>query len=110
LQKAQPFRWAAYFTDSQLPFIYAVELGPRGNPAAAFTFDIQGGDGAGGGDVCTADGMLLDGNTLYVVQNFLNRVAVVDLSADHFSGVITRYITEPFTSNAATKVSTTIAE
>jgi hypothetical protein len=54
--------------------------------------------------------MLLDGNALYVVQNFLNRVAVVDLSADHFSGVITRYITEPFTSNAATKVSTTIAE
>jgi sugar lactone lactonase YvrE len=72
--------------------------------------DLSGGDFLGGGDVCTADGMLLDGKTLYVVQNFLNRVAVVDLSPDYLSGFITRYITEPFTSNPATKVPTTIAE
>jgi hypothetical protein len=71
---------------------------------------LAGGDFLGGGDVCTADGMLLDGNTLYVSQNFLNRVAVIELTPDHFSGVITRYITEPFASNAATKVPTTIAE
>lgn len=159
-------RTAAYFTDSQLPFLYRVELAPGGNAGAGFTsillpanfglpggctigpplkgngivaapngqhviivhasegrlyrmdaatetvvpIDIQGGDSAGGDDVCTADGMLLDGSTLYVVQNFLNRVAVIDLSADHFSGVIARYITEPFASNAATKVPTTIAE
>ncbi len=71
---------------------------------------LAGGDSLGGGDVCTADGMLLDGNTLYVSQNFLNRVAVIELTPDHFSGVITRYITEPFASNATTKVPTTLAE
>jgi len=71
---------------------------------------ISGGDEAGGGDVCTTDGMLLDGQTLYVSQNFLNRVAVIELAPDHFSGFITRYITEPFASNPATKVPTTLAE
>lgn len=76
----------------------------------AIPITLTGGDSLGGGDVCTADGMLLDGNTLYVSQNFLNRVAVIDLMPDHFSGVITRYITEPFASNAATKVPTTLAE
>jgi sugar lactone lactonase YvrE len=63
----------------------------------------------GGGDVLRADGLLLDGKTLYVVQNFLNRVAVVELSPDYVSGTITRFITEPFASNALTKVPTTIA-
>lgn len=76
----------------------------------AVPITLTGGDSLGGGDVCTADGMLLDGNTLYVSQNFLNRVAVIDLMPDHFSGAITRYITEPFASNAATKVPTTLAE
>lgn len=64
----------------------------------------------GTGDVCSADGLLLDGRTLYVVQNALNRIAVVELVPDHLSGTITRYITEPFASNAAIKVPTTIAE
>jgi hypothetical protein len=63
-----------------------------------------------GGDVCSGDGVLLDGRTLYVAQNFKNQIAVVELSPDHFSGTITRYITEPFASNPATKVPTTIAE
>ena len=71
---------------------------------------LTGGDSLGGGDVCTADGMLLDGHTLYVSQNFLNRIAVIELTPDHFDGVITRYITQPFASNPATKVPTTIAE
>lgn len=57
-----------------------------------------------------ADGLLLDGKTLYVVQNFRNRVAVVELAPDYLSGVITRFITEPFASNPLTKVPTTIAE
>ena len=63
-----------------------------------------------GGLLCGADGLVLDGKTLYVVQNVNNRVAVVELSPDFSSGAITRYITEPFTSNPATKVPTTIAE
>jgi sugar lactone lactonase YvrE len=64
----------------------------------------------GGGDVCNADGLLLDGHTLYVAQNFKNKISVVELSPDHLSGAITREITEPFASNPATKVPTTIAE
>jgi len=63
-----------------------------------------------GGDVLNADGLLLDGKTLYVVQNAYNRVAVVELSPDFLSGAIVRYITEPFASTPATKVPTTIAE
>ena len=63
-----------------------------------------------GGDVGNADGLLLDGKTLYVVQNATHRVAVVELSPDFSSGAIARYITEPFASNPATKVPTTIAE
>jgi sugar lactone lactonase YvrE len=64
----------------------------------------------GGDEVCSGDGLLLDGKTLYVSQNFKNQVAVVALSPDHFSGAIVRHITEPFASNPATKVPTTIAE
>jgi sugar lactone lactonase YvrE len=63
-----------------------------------------------GGDVCSGDGVLLDGTTLYVVQNLRNQIAVVELSPDHFSGTITRYITEPFASNPATQVPTAVAE
>ncbi len=56
----------------------------------------------GGGNVCYADGMLLVGHTLYVVQNFLARVAVIQLSPDYASGVIARYIqhTHPITTLA----------
>jgi sugar lactone lactonase YvrE len=74
--------------------------------------DVTGGDFAGGNPLCLADGLLLDGKTLYVVQfgARLNRVAVVELSPDYLSGVITRYITEPFASNPAVKLPSTIAE
>jgi sugar lactone lactonase YvrE len=64
----------------------------------------------GGATVCNADGLLLDGKTLYVVQNATNRIAVIELLPDYVSGDITRYITEPFTFNPATKVPTTLAE
>jgi sugar lactone lactonase YvrE len=63
-----------------------------------------------GGDVCSADGLLLDGSTLYAVQNFLNRVAVVELDGDLRTGRLTRHITEPFASNPAIQVPTTIAD
>ena len=158
-------RDGAYFTDSLLPFLYRVPLGPGDKPGAladqiplpanfgvpgscavgpplrgngiaaapngqhliimhmsegrlyrmdtttytAIPIALAGGDSLGGGDVCTADGMLLDGNTLYVAQNFLNRIAVIELAPDHFSGVIERYLIEPFASNPATKVPTTLA-
>jgi hypothetical protein len=72
--------------------------------------EVSGGDFAGGAAVCGGDGILLDGKTLYVVQSPLNRVAVIEMSDDHLSGFVMRYITEPFASNPATKFPTTIAE
>ena len=44
------------------------------------------------------------------MQAPLNRIAVIELESDPLSGVITRYITEPFQSSPATKFPTTIAE
>lgn len=72
--------------------------------------DVTGGDFAGGNVLCGGDGLLLDGRTLYVVQAPMNRVAVVELAPDRLSGVLTRYITEPFASNPALAFPTTIAE
>jgi sugar lactone lactonase YvrE len=139
-------REAAYFTDTQAPFLYRVALGPAGEPAADFTeiplpaaFRTNGIAATPDGehlfviataqlyrlDTAThtpvlvdlgvetlpnADGLLLDGKTLYVVQNVRNRIAVVELSPDYLSGSVVRFITEPFTSNPDTKVPTTIAE
>lgn len=141
-------REAAYFTDTQAPFLYRVALGPAGAPAVDATSiplpgtfrtngiaatpngeDLFVVDGAtaqlyridtathtpvfvdlGGGTLPNADGLLLEGKTLYVVQNVRNRIAVVELSPDYMSGTIADFITEPFTSNPLTKVPTTIAK
>ena len=49
-----------------------------------------------GGAVMTAgDGLLLHGKTLYVVQNQLNQIAVVELSPDLTSGAVVDTITSP---------------
>lgn len=49
-----------------------------------------------GGDATTnGDGLLLEGHTLYIVQNRLNRVAVVELSKDYGSGTVTKFLTHP---------------
>ena len=57
-----------------------------------------------------ADGLLLEGKTLYVVQNMRNQIGVVELSPDYLSGTVGKPLTEPFTSNPLTKVPTTIAK
>ncbi len=49
----------------------------------------------GGATVPNGDGLLLHGRTLYVVQNQLNRIAVVSLAKGFRSGSITRTITNP---------------
>ena len=54
--------------------------------------------------VPNGDGILLQGKTLYVVQNFLNQIAVVNLSSDSTSGEIVNRIT-----SSAFRVPTTIA-
>ena len=46
-----------------------------------------------GGDVTNGDGLLLEGRTLYVVQNFLNRVAVIHLAGDLGSGTVVDHLT-----------------
>jgi len=48
------------------------------------------------GDVTNGDGILLQGKTLYVVQNFFNQIAVVDLKTDFSAGSIIETITSPF--------------
>jgi sugar lactone lactonase YvrE len=47
-----------------------------------------------GWDVSMGDGVLLDGKTLYVVQNRLNRIAVVALRPELGSGTITGHLTD----------------
>ncbi|MGH3244413.1 MAG: SMP-30/gluconolactonase/LRE family protein [Spirillospora sp.] len=49
-----------------------------------------------GGEILTAgDGILLDGKTLYAVQNALNTVAVIELNEDATAGKITKKLTDP---------------
>jgi sugar lactone lactonase YvrE len=59
----------------------------------------------GGGSVPNGDGILLDGKTLYVMQNRLNQIAVVELDPKLTAGEITGTITDP-----DFDVPTTIAE
>ena len=117
---------AVYFTESRLPWLYRLPLGPRGelpaasevetiplsgdylhgtgnnlngivatknggtliaiqsNTATLLRIDPETGVADGieitGGDATTnGDGLLLEGHTLYIVQNRLHRVAVVKL-------------------------------
>ena len=156
---------AAYFTDTNRPFLYRIALDPNGEPgegtliplpanfgvrggctvgpaprgngiaaspdgehlvqihmsegqlyrtdAKTLTLEpiaLTGGDFAGGAPVCSGDGLLLDGHTLYIGQFTLNRIAVVELAPDLLSGYVSRYITEPFQSNPAMQLPTTLAE
>jgi hypothetical protein len=49
-----------------------------------------------GGDALPyGDGILLDGHELFVVQNFFNQIAVVELAPDLARGVVARVITDP---------------
>jgi sugar lactone lactonase YvrE len=58
----------------------------------------------GGDAVTNGDGILLQGKTLYVVQNFFNQIAVVDLNSDLTAGTIVDTIT-----SSSFQVPTTIA-
>jgi sugar lactone lactonase YvrE len=60
---------------------------------------------ANGESVPNGDGILLDGKTLYVVQNSLNQVAVIDLASNLGSGTVRTHLSDP-----DFKVPTTIDE
>jgi hypothetical protein len=63
----------------------------RVNPRNGVTSEID----LGGGNVVNGDGILLEGRTLYVVQNRSNQIAVVKLNHRLKKGVIKRLITDP---------------
>lgn len=73
-----------------------------------YTVDPETGDATlidlDGDTVPNGDGILLHGKTLYVVQNFLNQIAVVDLNAKLTAGFVERTI-----SSDAFDIPTTIA-
>ena len=63
----------------------------RVNPRTGVTRELS----LTGGDVTAGDGLLLDGKTLYVVQNQLNRIAVIRVDHGLRNGEIKRLITDP---------------
>jgi sugar lactone lactonase YvrE len=71
----------------------------QSNTATLFTVDPETGGADAveltGGDAAFGDGLLLVGNTLYVVQNELNRIAVIELAADGSSGAVVAHLTDP---------------
>ena len=81
----------------------------QSNLGRLYTVDAETGEAdlveLSGGDVSFGDGILLDGKTLYVVQNRLNRIAVVALAPDLRAGTIAGHLTD-----SALDVPTTIAE
>lgn len=129
---------AVYFTDSFVPVLYKVALGPAGMPADSFTTLPLSGDfipqagfntngivalpnGAGliivhtgrgelhrvdpdtgvttlidlgGANADNGDGLLLIGHTLYVVQNFQDKIAKFQLNGDYSAATLVEEITD----------------
>jgi sugar lactone lactonase YvrE len=71
----------------------------QSDPGKLFTVDPQTGVAdeieltGMSGNVFRGDGIHLDGKTLYVVQNFLNQIAVIELETDLSAGTIVGLIT-----------------
>lgn len=76
----------------------------RIDPATGATTRVELTQNGEAATVPNGDGLLLEGNTLYVVQNRDNQIAVVELSGDLSSGEITSTLTDP-----ALRVPTTLA-
>jgi hypothetical protein len=72
----------------------------RVDPASGDAVEID----LGGASLPNADGLVLIGHTLYVVQNQLHQIAVVELAPDFASGAVVDTIT-----NDAFRVPTTAA-
>jgi sugar lactone lactonase YvrE len=63
----------------------------RVNPRTGVTRELE----LTGGNVSAGDGLLLQGKRLFVVQNQLNRIAVIRIDRRLREGTITRLITDP---------------
>ncbi|GAA3854257.1 hypothetical protein GCM10022243_19750 [Saccharothrix violaceirubra] len=63
----------------------------RVDPATGATREIQ----VAGGPLADTDGLVRDGETLYVVENRSNRVAVVKLDAPGTRGALVKRVTDP---------------
>ncbi|MFC4009454.1 SMP-30/gluconolactonase/LRE family protein [Nonomuraea purpurea] len=61
------------------------------DPATGVTTEVD----LGGETLVNGDGLLLSGRTLYVVQNRLNAIAVIDLARDGSSGKVAKRLTDP---------------
>ena len=81
--------------NSTLGTVYRIDP----NTGVATEIDLNG------ASVVNGDGILLDGKTLYVVQNQFNQIAVIKLSPDLLNGTVVGLITNP-----NFQVPTTIAE
>ena len=64
------------------------------DPSTGASRQVRVTGGEEDGRLTNADGILLEGRTLYVVQNRKNQIAVVQLSGDLTRGVIRRVITD----------------
>lgn len=93
------------------PFVFnsnGIDAAPDGsslilaNSARAELYLVDPGTGyatvidLNGDSVPAGDGILLDGKTLYVVQNTLNQIAVVELDPGFTSGKVVGYLTSDF--------------
>jgi sugar lactone lactonase YvrE len=71
----------------------------QSNTGLLFTVDPDNGNTRlielGGESVPNGDGILLDGQTLFVVQNRLNQLAVISLAADLATGTVVQRVTDP---------------
>ena len=83
--EATPDGGALIIVNSASGVLYDVD------PATGFALAID----VGGASLTMGDGMLLHGNTLYVVRNRLNEIVVIDLAADLSAGNVVDVITNP---------------
>ena len=67
--------------------LYAVTVDAQSRTAVAERIALDG-------DVSNADGLVLRGRTLFVVENQLDRVAQIRLSADLTRGAVVRRLTD----------------
>ena len=71
----------------------------KSNTGQLFTVNPETGESSeidlGDANVMNGDGILLEDNTLYVVQNRNNQIAVVELADDLSSGTVTETLTNP---------------